>query len=323
MKYNWALIGCGGIANEMAQSMTKNGGKFYCVTNRTYQKAVDFANKYGIENVYDSVEDVMNDTNVDIVYIATPHNTHISIIEKALSAGKHVLCEKAITLNSEELSRAMALAEEKGLVLAEAMTIFHCDIYNKINDIIASGKLGKLRTIQVNLGSSKDYDMTNRFFSMELAGGAMLDIGVYALSFARFFMSECPNEILSQMIKAPTGADEQVNILLKNAQNEMATVTLSLTSKLPKLGIAGFEKGYVSLDNYNRTYKAEIFYTETEEIEIIEDKNGIDALGYEVIDMENAVSGIDNRMMLNLTKDVMDIMTKVRFEHNMKYLEEL
>ena len=323
MEYNWALIGCGGIANEMAQSMAKYNGKFYCVTNRTLSKAIGFAEKYSIEKVYNTVEDVLNDDKVDIVYIATPHNTHIDIIKKALNSNKHVLCEKAITLNSNELNEAISLANSKSLILAEAMTIFHCRIYDQINEIIKSGKLGKLKTIQVNLGSSKEYDMTNRFFNMELAGGAMLDIGVYALSFARYFMSECPNQVLSQMIKAPTGADEQVNILLNNNQNEMATVTLSLVSKLPKLGIAGFEKGYVSLDNYNRTYKAEIFYTDTETTEIIEDTNGIDALGYEVIDMENAVSKKDNRMMLNFTKDVMDIMTKVRYEHNMKYPEEM
>lgn len=323
MKYNWALIGCGGIANEMAQSMAKNGNKFYCVTNRTLEKANAFAEKYNIEKVYQSIDDVMNDEMVDIVYIATPHNSHIDIILKALNSGKHVLCEKAITLNLDELNTAMSLAKEKGLILAEAMTIFHCRIYDQIGEIIDSGKLGKLKTIQVNLGSCKDYDMTNRFFNMELAGGAMLDIGVYALSFARYFMSECPNEVLSQMVKAPTGADEQVNILIKNSKEEMATVTLSLVSKLPKLGIAGFEKGYVMVDNYNRTYNAQIFYTEDESTESLVDNSGNDALGYEVIDMENAVSGNENRMELDLTRDVMEMMTKIRFEHNMKYPEEL
>lgn len=322
MGYNWACIGCGHIANEMAQAMQKIDKGFSAVYSRTKSKATDFANKYAVDKVYDSFDEVLCDDNIDIIYIATPHNSHIEFMEKALKKGKHILCEKAITLNTSELEIAMNLAEENNLILAEAMTIFHCPIYDKINEIIASGRLGKLKQIQVNLGSNKDYDMTNRFFNLDLAGGAMLDIGVYALSFARYFMTSAPNDVMSQMIKAPTGADEQVNILLKNTENEMATVTLALTSKLPKLGIAGFENGYVMVDNYNRTEKATIYYCDTETSEDIVLKSDINALGYEVIDMENAVAGRENKMHLDFTWDVMKIMTDVRYNHKMYYNEE-
>lgn len=322
MKYNWAIIGCGHIANEMADAMAKMDMHFCAIASRTYDNAVAFAKKHDIPKVYTSIDEMLMDNSIDIVYIATPHNSHIEYLKKALSAGKHVLCEKAITLNSNELDEATKIANEEGLMLAEAMTIFHCPVYKKIDEIIASGKLGRLKTIQVNLGSYKDYDMTNRFFNMELAGGAMLDIGVYALSFARYFMSEYPTDILSHMIKAPTGADEQVNIILNNSKGEMATVTLSLTCKLPKMGIAGFEHGYVSFDNYNRTNRAEIFYTENEQKEIIETDDFTNALGYEVIDMENAVAGKSNSMHLDFTADVMKIMTDVRYKHNMLYPEE-
>lgn len=322
MKYNWVCIGCGHIANEMAQAMEKINYKFYGVFSRTITKANDFASKYDIDKVYFSFEDVIADENVDIIYIATPHNSHIDFMLKAIKAGKHVLCEKAITLNSAELEQAVVEAEKQGVVLAEAMTIFHCPVYQKLDEIIASGKLGKLKLIQVNLGSNKDYDMTNRFFNMGLAGGAMLDIGVYALSFVRYFMSESPNQIMSQMNKAPTGADEQVNILVKNDSKEMATVTLSLTAKLPKLGIASFEKGYVCVDNYNRTNKATITYNDDGHTEVIETSSDVNALGYEAMDMENAVSNEGNNMHLDYTIDVMKIMTQVRYNHDVKYENE-
>lgn len=322
MKYNWAVIGCGHIANEMAQAFGDMDEHFYGVYSRTYSKANDFAQKYSIPNVYTSVEEMLEDENVDIVYIATPHNSHIDYLCKALNAGKHILCEKAITLNSAELDKAMKLAEEKGLVLAEAMTIFHCPVYRQLDEIILSGKLGALKTIMVDLGSYKEYDMSNRFFNMDLAGGAMLDIGVYALSFARYFMSECPNDILSQMKKAPTGVDEQVNVILKNSKNEMATVNLSLTAKLPKLGIASFENGYISVDNYNRTHRIDITYTQTGETQTLIDDSSLNALSYEVMNMEKAVAGDENTMHLDFTKDVMDIMTKVRYDHQMLYPQE-
>lgn len=319
MKYKWGIIGCGHIANEMAQAMAEIDGNFFGIYSRTYENAKAFAEKYNIENVYSTVDEMLE--NVDIVYIATPHNSHIEYLRKALNQGKHILCEKAITLNSIELNEAIKLAEKNNLVLAEAMTIFHCPVYKMVDEIIANGKLGALKNIMVDLGSNKDYDMTNRFFNLDLAGGAMLDIGVYALSFMRYFMSECPNEILSQMKKAPTGADEQVGIILKNSKNEMATVNLSLTAKLPKLAVASFENGYISVDNYNRTHRIDVMYNDGTRDTLI-DESSLNALAYEVINMEKAVSGEENTMHLDYTKDVMDIMTMVRYEHEMFYPQE-
>lgn len=320
--YNWATLGCGVIANQLAQALESRGDKLYSVANRTYSKAVEFAEKYGIEKVYDNLEDVFDDDNVDIIYISTPHNTHIEYMRKALKAGKHVLCEKAITLNSDELNEAMELASANNVVLAEAMTIFHMPVYKKLNEIIRSGKLGPLKLIQMNFGSYKEYDMNNRFFNRKLAGGAMLDIGVYALSFVRWFMSSKPKEILSQVKYAPTGVDEQASILLKNENEEMATVILSLHAKQPKRGTIAFDKGYVEIFEYPRGEEAVITYTESNHKEIIKAGDTQKALLYEVEDMEKTVSGGENLMCLEYTSDVMDIMTQIRNEWGMKYPEE-
>lgn len=187
--YNWATLGTGVIANELAQALEQQGRKLYSVANRTYDKGLAFAEKYGIDKVYQNIDDVFDDPEVDIIYISTPHNTHINFLRKALAKGKHVLCEKSITLNADELNEAIKLAEDNHVVLAEAMTIFHMPIYRQLSEIIASGKLGELKIIQMNFGSYKEYDMTNRFFNRNLAGGALLDIGVYALSFVRWFMT--------------------------------------------------------------------------------------------------------------------------------------
>ena len=121
----WAVLGTGIIANEMAQALEKMGKKLYAVANRTHEKAVDFAKKYGVEKVYDKIEDMFYDDETDIIYITTPHNTHIKFMIEALKNGKHVLCENQFTLNSEELEEAVKLAKEKNLILGEAMTIFN------------------------------------------------------------------------------------------------------------------------------------------------------------------------------------------------------
>ena len=289
---NWATLGCGVIANELATALARQNRHLYSVANRTHEKAVAFAEKYQIAKVYDHLEDVFTDPDVNIIYISTPHNTHIQYLRQALANGKHVLCEKSITLNSNELDEAIALAEKNHVILAEAMTIFHMPIYRKLAEIVNSGTLGPLRLIQVNFGSYKEYDMNNRFFNRNLAGGALLDIGVYALSLIRWFFAETANQVLSQVKYAPTGVDEQAGIL-----------------------------------EYPRAMEATITYTGDGHKETISAGETADALSYEVADMEAAVcsgdlSTIESLMHLNYSQDVMHIMTEIRNNWGMKYPEE-
>ena len=321
---NWAVLGTGVIANEMAQALQKMGKPLYAVGNRTYEKAVEFAKRYDIQKVYPQIDDMFKDEAVDIIYITSPHNTHYGFMKKALEHGKHLLVEKSITLNSEELDEMIALAREKHLILAEAMTIWHMPIYKKLWEIVESGELGKVQMITVNFGSFKEYDMKNRFFNMNLAGGALLDIGVYALSIVRSFMTEKPADIVSQWKPSPAGSDEQAAILLKNKDGQMATVALSLHSKQPKRAMISCEKGYIEIMEYPRADRAEIVDASTGEKKEISCGKTEDALFYEMTDMERAVeSGDETEMYLNYTKDVMDIMTGLRREWGLKYPEEM
>lgn len=318
----WAVLGTGVIANEMAVALKKIGRNIYAVGNRTYSKAVDFAKKYGIEKVYDDYNDMFTDSDVDAIYITTPHNTHIEFMKKAIRNGKHILVEKSITLNSRELNEAMELAALHNVVIGEAMTIYHMPVYKKLKEILASGRLGKVNLITMNFGSYKEYNMNNRFFNRNLAGGAMLDIGVYALSFIRYFMTEKPDKLLSQLKKAPTGVDEQAGLLLMNNDGQMATVMLSLHSKQPKRGMVSCEKGYIEIMEYPRAFEAVVTYTESGEKEWVKEGDTRDALIYELLDMEKAINGDKKCMLLDYTKDVMDMMTEFRNSWNFKYPEE-
>ena len=194
----WAVIGCGVIANQMATSLALSGRHLRGVANRTREKAEAFAERYGVERVYDSVEELYQDPSVDAIYITTPHNTHIRYLRGALAAGKHVLCEKSITLNSEELDEARALARENNVVLMDATTILHMPLYQELLRRANAGEFGTMNLAQLNFGSYKEYgDLSNRFYNPKLAGGAMLDIGVYALSLMRLFMASQPTEVVS------------------------------------------------------------------------------------------------------------------------------
>ena len=304
---NWAVIGTGVIANEMAQALQRMDKTLYGVANRTQAKAIDFAKKYGVKKVYDEIDEVFDDENVDIIYLATSHNTHYQFMKKALEHGKHLFVEKSITLNSRELDEMIALAKEKNLILAEAMTIWHMPIYKELWKIVQSSEL-------------KEYDMNNRFFNMNLAGGALLDIGVYALSAVRSFMSKQPNEIVSQVRFAPTGSDEQATILLKNEDQQMATIALSMHSKQPKRIMISLEKGYIEVYEFPRGQKATIVDAVTGKQTVIEKGNTEKALYYEMCDMEEAVRNQDaSHLNLEYTKDVMDIMSQLRKEWKMQY----
>ena len=310
------------IANEMAVALQKNGKNIYAVGNRTHEKAAAFAEKYGIGKVYDDFHEMFTDPEVDVIYITTPHNTHLGFMKEAIANGKHILVEKSITLNSDELDEAIALAKEKGVIIGEAMTIYHMPIYKELKKILDSGRLGRVNLITMNFGSFKEYNMKNRFFNRNLAGGAMLDIGVYALSFIRWFFDSKPDQLLSQVKPAPTGVDEQAGLLLTNQEGQMASVMLSLHSKQPKRGMVSCENGFIEIMEYPRAWEAKITDASTGESEIIKAGDNADALAYELADMERAINGDASAMHLDYTKDVMDLMTSFRRTWGYTYPEE-
>lgn len=261
----------------------------------------------------------MADPEVDVVYIGTPHNYHYETLMRAVGAGKHVFCEKAITVNARQLEEVAALGLERGVVVMEGMTIYHMPLYQKLREMVDSGAIGRVKMIQVNFGSCKEYDVKNRFFDKALAGGALLDIGIYAMAFARFFMETRPNVILTTPQYFETGVDEQSGIILKNDRGQMAVTALTLRAKQPKRGVVAGEYGYIEVDNYPRAQRAVITYTADGRREVIEAGKTGDALCYEVRHMQEAIESRAGIAPLALSRDVMAILTAVRGQWGMQY----
>ncbi len=320
----WAVIGCGAIANQMAISLSLAGRHLHGVANRTHDKAVAFAQRHGVERVYDSVEDLYADPEVDAVYITTPHNTHIRYLRGALAAGKHVLCEKSITLNSQELDEARALADQHGVILMDATTILHMPLYQELLRRAKAGEFGPLNLAQLNFGSYKEYgDLTNRFYNPKLAGGAMLDIGVYALSLMRLFMVSQPSQVVSLANLASTGVDQTSGIVCRNEQGQLGVLSLSLHSKQPKCAVLSFDKCYVEVMDYPRADHATIVWTADGSREEVHAGTEGYALCYEMADLERAVAGDERAAsLIDYAADVMDLMTNLRREWGVTYPEE-
>ena len=320
----WGVIGCGVIANQMAEALAAEGRHIDGVANRTHEKAVAFADKHGVARVYDTIDDLIAAPDIDVLYLTTPHNTHITYLRKALAAGKHVLCEKSITLNSAELAEARELASAHGVQLMDACTILHMPLYKELQRRIDAGDFGRVNLIQENFGSYKEYDMKNRFFNPELAGGALLDIGVYSLTLARLFLKSQPHEALSMMNPAPTGTDETEGILLRNAEGQMVVLSLTMHSKQPKRAMISADKAYLEIMEYPRADQASIVWTDTGAREELRVGNTAQALSYVLADMERAVAGDEYaRAQIGTSADVMELMTNLRADWNFKYPEEL
>lgn len=323
-KLRWGVLGCGVIANEMAQALQLQGRIISGVANRTHDKAVAYAEKYGIPKVYDEIDDLFADPDIDAVYITTPHNTHITYLRRALAAGKHVMCEKAITLNSDELDEAIELARANNVVLMDACTELHMPLYKELVKCVKAGDFGTVNLIQENFGSFKEYDEKNRFFNPNLAGGAMLDIGIYSLTLMRLFMDSTPNEHLSMMNPAPTGVDMTSGLLLRNAQGQMGVISLSLHSKQPKRAVVSCDKAYIEIMEYPRADEATIVWTESGEVETFRAGERPLALCYVLADLEAAVAGDEEALaQMGITVDVMRMMTDFRRDWNFYYPEEL
>lgn len=320
----WAVIGCGAIANQMAQSLALAGRHLVGVANRTLAKARAFADRYGVEKVYDTAEELYADSDIDAIYITTPHNTHIKYLRGALAAGKHVLCEKSITLNSSELAEARELARANHVVLMDATTVLHMPLYREIRRRMDAGEFGKLNLAQLNFGSYKEYgDLTNRFYNRSLAGGAMLDIGVYALSVMRFVMESQPTEVVSLGNTCKTGVDVAGGIVCRNAEQQLGVVSLTLHSKQPKRAVLSFDACYIEIVDYPRADAATIVWTADGHRETIQAGEEGYALCYEMADLESAAAGdAEAAGLIDYAADVMEIMTKLRGDWGVVYPEE-
>ncbi len=316
---NWGILGSGWIAREMGEALQAVNGSIYGVCSANPAHARQYAADYSVRQVYQSAEEMLADSAIDIAYIATPHNLHYQLILQALQAGKHVFCEKSITVNARQLQECAALAAEKNLVICDGTTLFHMPLYKELKKRIKSGAIGKVKMVQVNFGSCKEYDVNNRFFSKELAGGALLDIGVYAVSFARYFMSGKANAVLTTANYFETGVDETSGILLKNQEGEMAVISLTMRAKQPKRGVIAGEKGYIEISNYPRADKASITYTEDGRTETIEIGDTAKALQYEVQDMQDYVQNRTGEENFQYVCDVMDTLTAIRNQWGMAY----
>ncbi len=257
----WGIIGPGEIANHFARSFPADDGcELVAVAGRTPAKTEAFAERWGIPRVYASDAELAANFDIDAVYIATPTSAHVPNILACLNAGKHVLCEKTITMNVAQLDECVADARKNNVILAEGLTSVYEPVMPFMKKKIAAGEYGKIQFITVTCGSDKPYDASNRYFSPKLGGGAIFDIGCYAIGFANYFMTSYPTSVKSDGFICDTGVDLKSSYLLRNEQDELASVIIGLRGKTEKIGIISCENAFVRIEQFIRAHKATVIF---------------------------------------------------------------
>ena len=244
------IMATGWMAEKMTITLQQlEGVELYAVASRSFQKAKDFAEKWKFARFFGSYEAMLEDDQVDLVYIATPHSEHYANARLCLLKGKPVLCEKAFTANARQAEELMELSKAKKVFIAEAIWTRYMPFSKTINEVLASGIIGEPRMLSANLG----YPIAGkeRVRQPALAGGALLDIGIYPLNFASMVFGADIKEISSSCVKLDTGVDAQHSITLVFNDGKMAVLHSTILAKTDRQGIISGEKGHLIVENCN------------------------------------------------------------------------
>jgi predicted dehydrogenase len=243
----WGILATGGIAHQFAGDLVKNGFTVQAVGSRSQASADAFAAEFGIPTAHPSYAALAADPEVDIIYVATPHPYHAELATLVLEAGKHVLVEKPLTVNAAEARKLAALAESRNLLLLEAMWTRFLPHMVRIREILAAGTLGDVRSLNADHTQDLPDDPTHRINALELGGGALLDLGIYPVSFASALFGR-PETILASASFKETGADAQVASIFRYPDGQIATLFSASDTKGPNTASILGTEGRVDID---------------------------------------------------------------------------
>ena len=322
---NVGIMGAGRIAVTMTKTLhgIKEQAAPYAIASRSQDKAEQFAREHGIRRAYGSYEAMVADPAVDLVYIATPHSEHCSNVKLCLEAGKPVLCEKAFTQNASQAHQVIALAEQKGILLTEAMWPRYMPSRSIIGEAIASGVVGKVTMLSANL----HYLLTDkeRLVKKELAGGALLDVGVYPLDFALMHFGTSVERVESSVQFYHTGVDACETMTLFWRDGRVATLSAGMLSRSDRKGIFWGDAGYIVVENINNPQSVSAFDDEDRLIKVWQLPPQVTGYEYEVLECKRCLEeGLIEcpSMPHKATVQMMEITDSLRRQWGLVYPDE-
>lgn len=261
----WGILATGTIAVKFANTINAMQAagepqELAACGSRSQEKARAFAERFGIPHAWGSYEELMQDPTVEAIYVATPNNMHAENCRACLEAGKHVLCEKPFTVHRAEAEKLYALAEEKGLFIMEGFWIRFLPALVKLRELIAAGEIGQVVWARSDYGFIAQGARRERKFLAELAGGSMLDIGIYNLGFMRMVMGDQqPVSFTSQVQRSEYGTDSFSSVLLTYPENKTATITTCIGADIPRHAAIVGTEGIIRLPDFQIAETLQVF----------------------------------------------------------------
>ena len=322
----WGIIGVGNIANKMANALkiTANN-QLYAVASKTPSKARIFADKYGVENAF-SYQEIVNSEEIDVIYVATTHNFHFDNAKLALEHGKHVLIEKAFTVNAKEARELVRIARENDLFLMEAIWTRFLPSVKLLKEKIRNLEIGDVKQINIAYGGFVGSDYEKRLKDPALAGGVTLDMGIYAISFVCYLLGELPTDIKSMTRFGDMGADEISNYMFRFPSKCLTNICTSYNLKMKNEAIIYGTKGFITFPEFSAGQRFTIFKHEgtndiKDTIDVLE-KNHENGFIYQVEEVARCIQKgklESNIIPLNETIGIMEVMDKMREEWDFIY----
>jgi predicted dehydrogenase len=317
-KYNWAILGCGKIAKKFSKDLaTLNNANLFAVASRNLEKAKKFAKEFNFLNAFGSYDELVNTSEVDIVYIATPHSLHSKHTILCLKNKKAVLCEKAFAMNLKEVNQMVNESNINNTFLMEAFWTRLNPQFLKIQKLIKSSKLGKIRFVKSDFMFNADYNPKNRLYNVDLGGSSLMDIGIYPVFYSLMFLG-IPNKIKTLITFSETDSEESIAILMGYKDETFAVLTSSFDAISKNETELCFENGFIKFER-NKTIHLNCD-GRNQFIEIEEDQNfGFQHEAKHVMNCLNKKLTQSPILSHEFSKNLISILDKIRKESNIVF----
>lgn len=323
----WGIIGAGNISSTFAAALNSlSDTQITAIASRDIDRARGFADRYSIHKFYGSYEELVQDPDIDVVYIGTPHTEHKENAALCIRHGKAVLCEKPFTLNSRDSKYLVDLAKENGVFLMEAMWTKFLPVTQVVKNWIQEKKIGDVRFLRISFGFQSKFDITSRLFNPDLAGGALLDLGIYPITYVVHMMGKLPNQIAGSAYLGKSGVDEMNVISMRYNEGVVADLSSAITVNSGTDAEIIGDNGKILVPNFWMADKAMLYDEMGNLVDSCSIPHRLNGYEYEAEEVNNCIRAgqLESAVVpLQDTLDIMKLMDALRAEWGLIYPQEL
>lgn len=322
----WGIIGAGNISSTFATALNSlENTKLVAVAARDFNRAKEFALQFQVEKAYGSYEELARDSEIDVVYIGTPHTEHLANAKLCIRNQKAVLCEKPFTLNCKQSEYLIRLAKEKQVFLMEAMWTKFLPVTRKVKEWISDKRIGDPKHFKISFGFYAEFQREHRLFHPKLGGGALLDVGIYPITYVVHLLGKLPDSIISSAVIGKTGVDDQNVIILKYNEGILCDLSSAISAEIGKDAVIVGDKGRIVIPNFWAADKASLYDVDNNLVEYYSKPFAMNGYEYEAEEVNACLRDKKTEseiIPLANTIEIMKLMDQIRADWGLVYPQE-